>query len=313
MRLSDSSNNTMLIHLSLARCQLQRVDNIPLPNLNVLDLSHNLLIVFHFEVLLNMPYLRTLILAGNPMESIQTSSTFLHRYMRLLDISNTARPMGVLNTTTLSVFPELGTLNFSHSGITHLTGEGLRVMPKLKAVDFSGCSFSSLPANAMRDLTRLGVLVTGDYRLCCPQLLPPAFNAKNCLSPQSLLSSCDSLLGSLLHRVAVAVLASLAVSCNLIKTAWSVLASRKNTPTLAKSVDIFLMNLSMSDLIVGICLTIVGVAGRVYDGIYYTTNSLARQRFVCSCWLHVHRCTQRVIGRSVESYIRAMRAAPSSL
>jgi hypothetical protein len=257
-------------------------NNISLPNLNVLDLSHNLLTFFHFEVLLNMPHLRTLILAGNPMERIQTSSTFSHRYMRVLDISHTARPMGAMNTTTLRVFPELGTLNFSHSGITYLTGEGLHVMPKLKAVDFSGCSVSSLPAKFMREFTRLGVVVTGDYRLCCPQLLPPAFNAKNCLSPQSLLSSCDSLLGSLLHRVAVAVLASLAVSCNLIKTAWSALALHKSSATLAKPVEIFLTNLSMSDLMVGICLAIVGVADRVYDGIYYMQQTHWQHSALCA-------------------------------
>jgi len=279
MGLGELSNNSMLIHISLAYCSLQHVDTVALDNLHSLDLSHNLITSFDLSRLGQLPRLRTLVLAANPMTSLyQTTSVSPHRYMNGLDLSRTS--VLTLNLSVLSALPALQTLNLSYSGVRQMTGDGLRVMSRLRQLDLSGCSVTTLPGSAMRELQLLRSVAADDYSLCCPQLLPADFNVKNCLSPQSPLSSCDSLLGSLLHRVAVAVMASLAICCNVTTLTWSVLAkhtrNRHRTAT-----RIFLTQLSVSDLLMGVYLAIIGVADRLYDGVYLTQRAAWQEGVMC--------------------------------
>jgi Leucine-rich repeat (LRR) protein len=171
MRLGDVGNNTMLIHLSLARCRLQTVDNVILKNLHIFDLGHNQITSFDLVLLNNFPQLRILVLLGNPLtDGLHSTGSVSRSFLREFDLFYVALPE--LNLTELKVLRKLEVLNISHSDISQLTDQGLHVLPRLQVLDFSDCPLSTLPGNATRDLVDLRLMMTHDYRLCCPQLLP---------------------------------------------------------------------------------------------------------------------------------------------
>jgi hypothetical protein len=167
----------------------------------------------------------------------------------------------------------------------------------------------------MRGLKQLRSVRTEVYTLCCPQILPPDFNVNNCLSPQPLLSSCDTLLGSVLHRVVVAVLAALAVCCNVAVLAWSFLATTRSERKSAAS-DVFLTHLAVSDLLMGMYLASISLVDRVHDGTYLTHQEAWQDSGMCAalavisvtahnvsaamvCWTTLDRCLTACTRRRV--------------
>ena len=54
----ELSNNTMLVHLSLASCGLRRVDELNFPNLHVLDVKDNQLREVHLSEFRRQPLWR---------------------------------------------------------------------------------------------------------------------------------------------------------------------------------------------------------------------------------------------------------------
>ena len=70
------ASNTMLIHLSLAKCSLATMPDVDFPNLHSLDLSDNDIGVVRGSQLSHLPRLRVLFLSNNPMASVFPSDAF---------------------------------------------------------------------------------------------------------------------------------------------------------------------------------------------------------------------------------------------
>jgi hypothetical protein len=299
MNVEDVKTSTMLIHLGLARCGLTRVRaniNVTMVNLHNLDLSHNLLTTLHLQQLVLFPLLRELTLCGNPLTLLIKPSSPQHA-LRQLDL--TYLTLTTLNTDVLNSYPNLLALNLSHSGLEHVTGEGLRNLTKLRDLDVCGCSLSVLPGNGLLDMIQLESVRTDNYRLCCAQMLPAGFMTDNCHSPPSLLSSCQSLLGSMLHRVSVAVLAALCLTGNTFMLLWSFLSVHGANTRSQSVVRVMLKHLAASDMLVGVCLGVIGVADRLHDGAYVLTQDAWLDSVACSVtavvWTTAHNVSVVVL------------------
>jgi hypothetical protein len=81
--------------------------------------------------------------------------------------------------------------------------------------------------------------------------------------------------------VAVAVLASLAVSSNVVWLFWTFLMSHTNNRK-ASTTDVFVTHLSAGDLLTGLCGTMVSVADRVFDGVYFNAQASWQESDLCS-------------------------------
>ena len=263
MSAAEVGHNLLLIHLGLGNCKLTDVKALEvLTNLRSLDLGGNLLALLNIQ-LSSLRSLRWLSLAGNPLSvrlfsdaTFQTSVS----HLRALDLSRVDIPE--LNTSAFMVFPDLESLNLSHSGVVRVAGDF--EMPRLQTLDLRGCPFSQFSPRVLTGLNQLRVLHSDSYKLCCPAVLPPAFNLRGCRSPDDVISSCDSLLRSPAFVVFVAVAAVLALLGNLASFVF--LAVGRQEGDFASVV--FMKHLCVSDSFMGGYLAIISAAHRRYQGSY---------------------------------------------
>nr|KAG5706342.1 hypothetical protein BaRGS_033103 [Batillaria attramentaria] len=126
------SRNTMLVHLSLARCNITQIDSLSFPILRILDLSDNQLASVDNDDLRNVGNLRFLSLAGNPLTSlfpISTASETPFPELMTLDLSRVIIPE--LDLSIVSLFTELQTLNLSGSGVERVLTTASQLSPSL--------------------------------------------------------------------------------------------------------------------------------------------------------------------------------------
>jgi len=102
--------------------------------------------------------------------------------------------MPFFKMTVVRMFPNLRVLNLSDSSIDELEDDLSSDYPHLAVLDLTGCPLTVFPSDLFRRLQSLDTLWAGNYKLCCPDLLPPRFNLANCQAPSDEISSCENLL-----------------------------------------------------------------------------------------------------------------------
>ena len=280
MNMHQLGDNRMLLHLGLARCGVRAVSNFTFPNLHSLDLSDNLLKEVHGDHFIHMPRLTVLFLAGNPLTSVFAlyagSSTQLHQ-LRMLDLSRVE--LRAVDPSLFTVFPNLHTLNLSHSGVEFLHWNSSQMsIASLQELDLRGSVIAEFSRDVLRGCVQLQLLLTDNFKLCCPSVLPPAFDLNHCHARQDDVSSCDDLLSSVTYRGAVGVLATLAVLGNM--ASLTVRVCVRNTWQLSSG-GVVLTHLSVADLGTGLYLATLGLADRLLAGHYVWQDDTWRRGAVC--------------------------------
>ena len=280
MDVDHLGHNHMLIHLSLAQCNVTAVGNFTLSNLHSLDLSDNLLTEVSGDHLVHMPQLSVLFLAGNPLTRVfpaPADSGIELPNINMLDLSR-VKTLSVDHSlfTTLSA---LHTLNLSHSGVELPQWRNSNMSDtSLRKLDLRGCTITQFPRDALNRLVLLQVLFTDSFRLCCRSVLPPGFDLNQCHVTPDEVSSCDNLLGSVTYRAAVAVLATLVFVGNVtslmlrvcVGSAWRLSSS-----------GVVLTHLSVADLGTGLYLATLGLADHLLAGDYVWQDITWRRGAVC--------------------------------
>ena len=271
---------TLLVYLGLARCGLQDPPALVTPNLKTLILSSNFLTEIYSEHLRHFPKLRHLAIDGNPLTSLFVTRganvTLFVPSLRHLDLSNVSLPRFSLKS--LHSFKELSSLSLNKSKVSELVSSNGQDFPsKLRAVDLRGCPMTHFPKALFGKLSELREVRADNYKLCCPDNLPPGFNPALCQAPTNELSSCRSLLRSHLYRVFLALFAILALVGN-----FSAFLARLFLHRIEKGFDVFTLMLCVSDLLMGVYLAVIGVADRVYLGSYLWEDVSWRTSVACT-------------------------------
>ena len=201
-------DNVMLVYLSLARCGLTSADDLRFPNLHTVDLSDNRIRAISFDQLSFLVNLKSLCLSGSPVTALfsdgPSGQSPIPQLLKL-DLSLSRVDLEVLNVSALDPLTKLRTLSVSHSGVSRvLTAEGKVpgkdpahvALTSLRVLDVRGCPMTQLPTDLFSSLKDLSDVYADTYRMCCPDLLPPAFDVIRCRAPSNLISSCRSLLAS---------------------------------------------------------------------------------------------------------------------
>ena len=179
--------------------------------------------------------------------------------------------------SALSVFPSLNTLNLSHCGVDRVLGDGFQALQQLRVLDLRGCPLTLFPRGVFDGLDDLQAVFADNYKLCCPATLPLRFNPANCKAPSDEISSCQSLLRSNLY-IFLSIFAVLAFVGNSISIFIRLFVTKvKHKMGFA----VFVANLCMSDFLMGVYLSLIGVADRHYLGTYLWNDVIWRNSAAC--------------------------------
>lgn len=281
-------DNVILVYLSLARCGLTSADDLRFPNLHTLDLSDNRIREISFDQLSFLVNLKSLYLSGNPVTALFSDGPSGQSPIpQLLKLDLSRVDLEVLNVSALDPLNKLRTLNLSHSGVSRvLTAEGkVRgrdpahvALTSLRVLDVRGCPMTQFPTDLFRSLKDLSDVYADTYRLCCPDLLPPAFDVNRCRATSDSISSCRSLLASDTPRVLVSVSAAFALTGNFANLFVRVYLSRTRS---ASRYHVYLSHLACSDFLMGVYLAMLACADTLYRGRYLREDIAWRHSAAC--------------------------------
>ena len=276
---SDLSDNHLLIHLRLSDCLLDTQPNLTLPNLRHLDLSANGIKHIDMQHFHSLNNLRVLVLSGNPLLLVTNTESPEPGVMVLETINLSGTCLSVYNGSALAGCPKLRTLNMSWSTLTTITDEGFRSTPLLENLDVRGSLLNEFPNDLLRGLVSLKVVHAHNYTLCCQAMLPEDFDVNKCYAEQDLLSSCENLLKSNVHRVFMWIVASLSVVGNVGSFVARLYLFNKDAGL--ENFNMFVTNLSVADLIMGVYLAIVVVTDQIFSGEYFRYDNQWKESAVC--------------------------------
>ena len=275
----DLTHNRLLIHLRLSGCRIHTHSTLELPNLRLLDLSLNELVHIDMHQLYSLKNLRVLVLSGNPLSSITNTVPRDPGMMVLQTINLSGTSLSVYNGSALAGCPNLKTLNMSWSTLTTISDEGFRSTPLLENLDVRGSPLKDFPSDLLRGLVSLKVVHAHNYTLCCEAMLPEDFDVNKCYAEQDLLSSCENLLKSNVHRVFMWIVASLSVVGNVGSFVARLYLFNKDAGL--ENFNTFVTNLSVADFSMGVYLAIVEVADQIYSGEYFRYDDQWKNCAVC--------------------------------
>ncbi|KAL8625090.1 hypothetical protein ACOMHN_030725 [Nucella lapillus] len=279
MTLQDLVNNTMLVHLVLRRCHSKNIPHLNFPNLRILDLSYSHVEYFDLGSLKVLNNLVDLSLAANPVQFVFAERSGRSVFMpSLLNLDLSHILLEESDIHVLAMFPNLTHLNLSNTGLDSVSDQGLQFVSQLQVLDLRGCPLTYFPASLIRDLRFLYTVFSDNYKLCCPTMLPEGFNTHHCHAPFDEISSCQDLLRSQFYRLVLALFASLALLGNLTSFGYRSLRERAGSQ---QSYGIFVHHLCVADFCMGVYLSLVGVADRMYQGSYVWRDVAWRESVLC--------------------------------
>ena len=250
----------LLAFLNLSSCALYSSNrpNFTLRSLpiRVLDMSHNHLTDLH-PLMFPDPYLTHLNLSNNPLVHVLQ---FVH-FQTLFRLNN-VKVFIVRNTGVQQIEPR---------AIGHWLQDAERL-------DIRGSSLTSFHVDTFFGLSRLHVLDTDDPRMCCLFFLRYKFSQTDCTAPRDELSSCSDLLRSSFFRTFLWTLSMLAVVGNAGVLAYGVCARKEG---IHSGYRVFVSSLCVSDLLMGIYLSIVGSADAVFSGQFFKKYAEWTQSPLC--------------------------------
>ena len=275
---SDLQHNPYLLHLILSRCKLNTFPLMVLQNLLFLDLSDNHLEIANMSVFARFPNLRTLILAGNPIYLLhnEPDSSLQQSALKAIDLSYTN--LSMFESKLLSNFIFVQTLNLSFSLIRTVGTTGFQHMPKLRNLYMKVAFLKTFPADMFKTLSHLRIITASTYKLCCKELLPHQFELIVCSAPKDEMSSCADLLQTETYRAFLWLISFLSLLGNMFCLVVRVCVRSK---TSAGGFNVFVANLSVSDLLMGVYIAIIGVADTHFRGKYLFYDDSWKQSVSC--------------------------------
>ena len=275
---ADLTVSQYIVALNLSLCSLTTLPVMNMQNLHVFDLSDNYLHIANMSLFAGLANLRTLILAGNPIRLMHSEpiTGMQQSSLRAIDLSHTN--LTVFDTKPLSAFLHVQTLNLSFSSIQEVGLTGFTFTPQLTSLYMEGTALQTFPADVLRSLSYLRIVTSDTYKLCCKQILPDRFEWISCTAPRNEISSCEDLLQSGTYRVFLWLISFLSLLGNVLCLMVRVCVQRGMS---TRGFHVFVTNLCMADLLMGVYIVIIGVADELFRGKYLFMDTLWTHSVAC--------------------------------
>ncbi|KAK7095196.1 hypothetical protein V1264_006640 [Littorina saxatilis] len=268
-----------LIWINMQSCAVDYLPVMDFPNLKLLDLSENLLTVVRMDAFMSTKNLEILSLAGNPLVSLLgTVSVTQGSSLKRFDVSRT--DLRTFDSIVLTNFTAIRELNISDGKLLQIADNGFRFAPSLWQLDIRGNNIREYPPDAFKSLRELRVLYATNFRFCCRDALPKHYTDIVCISSPvgDEISSCEDLLHSGMYRAYLWLICVMSIVGNVGCFMFRFVTEHKMTKT---ALDIFVTNLCLADLLMGVYLTMVGTADSLYRGQYLSYERSWTASAVC--------------------------------
>lgn len=246
-----------------------------------LDLRYNLLqSVTKNSSFRHMSNLRILDLSYNGQLAVLEGKAFLpyngKSLLERLNLQNTA--VATLNSAVLQGLNNLKVLNLSFTLITGLYKDSFPKNFRLQFLDFRETLILYYGSDSFNGLRIDKYMHTDNFGLCCPEVRGANISDEACLSPDDTISSCSHLVREKVQRVLlwlVGVVAFLGnVTVILCRLVW-------HRGDIKKSYGVFVTNLGISDLIMGLYLLIIASADAYYTDNYVLNGNIWKSGIAC--------------------------------
>ncbi|GFN98901.1 relaxin receptor-like protein [Plakobranchus ocellatus] len=240
------------------------------------DLSHNGLTEIqgrsHFN---KMHHLRTLDLSHNfQLRYISQDSFIGLKNLEILDLSFTR--ISFLGKRTFEVLINLRNLSLKSTGLTAINF----VFPQsVRYLNFEGTKVSDISQDAFSNVRSLRELLSPTYKLCCPVVLGAHIQSHACHFSGDFIHSCDDLIEEPGLRTLLWIGCCATLVGNIITLVYRLTWDRA---IVCKPYGLFVTNLGISDLMMGIYLMIITVADATFKDMYVLHDYRWRHSHTCS-------------------------------
>ena len=229
---------------------------IHLNNLLLLDLTNNKLISLKQYMFTGLSNLQHLYLAGNPIMALGTHCFWGMFSIKFLDLSNLMIQDIEIGAFGIGNSSSLNHLSLSNNMLFEVSPGIFENMNGLRILDLTGNDIAFMDLDTF-DYLQLEQLHTDEYKFCCY-----ALHVQICTPKRDVYSSCEDLMANSFLQIAIWILGFAAVLGNMLVIIWRAVRERK------LCYSFLVINLSISDFLMGIYLLIVASADVFYRGNY---------------------------------------------
>ena len=259
-----------LVRLNVSNCGISELESGTfghLYNLIELDLSKNNISLLVNGTFLYLANIRQLILHGNRIIQI-APGTFNGLYkLKNLDLSH--QHLITLKGDTFAGLTSLLTLDLSKNSLFQIEEHSFRGLPLLHVLHIHGNNIRNIAKNGLF-IGRLNNLSTDAYRFCCLS------NATICSPEPDEFSSCDDLLANKTLQISIWILGAMALLGNVFVIFWRCVKEKSTHHS-----SLLIINLSISDFLMGVYLVIIATIDQLYRGVYIMYEEEWRTSIFC--------------------------------
>ncbi|KAH9490824.1 hypothetical protein Btru_032519 [Bulinus truncatus] len=266
-----------ILEIHTQHCEIKNIETAfnewEISKLIKLDVSFNE--ITELNSLTKLTQLLYLNVSHNEMLTIGNEDIFPN-LLQVIDLSYTN-----IQSLPLNLFKSL--INLKHLNLRNTkikTFHDLRMPSKFElfTLDVRGLTMEDVTVDYFHHLNITSLILTDDYRLCCPVVLGKLIQQDKCIAPRDVISSCQHLVGDTFKRVTIWIIGTVTLAGNGAVLTYRLVWSKQMT---AKSYDTFVTGLAVSDLLMGIYLiTIASVDIHYHEG-YVFKDSAWKQSYFC--------------------------------
>ena len=259
-----------LMILNVSNCGISELESgsfAHLYNLMELDLSKNNISHLVNGTFLYLGNIRQLNLHGNRIKKI-APGTFNGLYkLKYLDLSH--QHLKTLKGDTFTGLISLKKLDLSMNSLFQIDENSFRGLQVLYVLRLNGNKIRHIAKNSL-SIESLHNLSTDANRFCCLS------NAAICSPEPDEFSSCDDLLANKTLQVSIWILGAMALLGNVFVIFWRCVKQRSTHHS-----SLLIINLSISDFLMGVYLVIIASIDQWYRGVYIMHEEEWRTSFSC--------------------------------
>ncbi|CAC5369999.1 unnamed protein product [Mytilus coruscus] len=244
-------------------------------NLLHLDLSNNKIKVLQSYTFYGLTKLVTLNLKDNLMLGLIQPNSFMS-LLNVKDLELSGTRIIKLFNGTFNGLENLETFNITGNGLTTVEKNAFDGLVSLLTIDLTQNDVTTFSLDIFSRLSHLTKMKTDSYIFCC--LKPKSVSAENCFPKMDEFSSCSNLMRNDILRVCLWVISINALIGNIGVILYRIINENK---LLYMANWLFIMNLGVSDMLMGVYLGIIAVADMYYSGNYILHDREWRDSHVC--------------------------------